>query len=146
MQGEYEGEDVVGDRLGEAIEWVECVASIRSWHDPFVMWFMQSLINQGMMKTAMDQVDPEIGKKEEYRKLSKVVPEPGAFCRGIVELGVAMDFGEEERRGEKGHHGKGGRCLGDFHADLVFEEFRVFEGCFVKDEYVGQGREYEVDY
>jgi hypothetical protein len=35
--------------------------------------------------------------------------------------------------------------LVDFHADLVFEEFGVFEGCFVEDEDVGEGRDNEVD-
>jgi len=35
--------------------------------------------------------------------------------------------------------------LGDFHADLIFEEFGVSEGSFVEDEDVGEGGGYEVE-
>lgn len=57
---------------------------------------------------------------------------------------MAEDFGEEEGSGEDGDEGHGVYGLGDFHADLVFEEFWVFEGGFVEDEDVGEGGDYEV--
>jgi hypothetical protein len=64
---------------------------------------------------------------------------------GVVELGVAADFGEEEGRGEQGHPGHAVYGLRDLHLHLVFEEFRVLEGRLVEDEDVGEGCDYEVE-
>jgi len=49
LQRKDKGEEVVGDGLGEAIERVEGVAGIWSWHDPFVMRFVESLVDQAVV-------------------------------------------------------------------------------------------------
>ena len=56
-----------------------------------------------------------------------------------------MDFGEEEGRREDSDPGHGAKGLADFQADLILEEFGVLEGCFVKDEDVGEGGDDDVD-
>lgn len=40
LQGEQEGENVIWYRLCEAIEWMEGVAGVWRWHDPFVVWLV----------------------------------------------------------------------------------------------------------
>lgn len=107
LEREDEGEDVVWNRLRKSIKRMECMRCIRRRHNPLVMWFMQRLVNQRMMQASMDQVNPEIGKEQEYGELSVVVPCSGALLSGIVEFGVSARFGEEEGDGEDGHYGEG---------------------------------------
>jgi len=84
LKGEDEREDVVRNRLSESINRVECVTSIGSGHDPFVVWFMEYLVDQWMMQTAVNEVDPEIGKDQEDRELRVVVPHARTLGRSIV--------------------------------------------------------------
>lgn len=63
----------------------------------------------------------------------------------IVELGVAEDFGGEDGGCEEGHDGHGDVGLLHFEADLMFEEFGVFESRFVVDENVRERGADEVD-
>lgn len=56
-----------------------------------------------------------------------------------------MDFGKEEWDGHDCYPRHGPPSLSNFHADLVFEEFRVVESCFVEDEHIGEGGDCEVD-
>ena len=62
-------EDVVGYTLGETIQWVKRVAGVRRGHDPFVMGFMQDLVNARVVQAAMDPVDEEIGEGDEEGEL-----------------------------------------------------------------------------
>ncbi len=51
------------------------------------------------MQAPVDEVDEAVGEEEEEGELQEVVPGEGRFGGGVVELGVAADFGEEEGRG-----------------------------------------------
>lgn len=102
-----------------------------------MMRFMQMFVDERVMQTAVDQIDEKIGKDEEERELQIVVVGPGCVGEGVVEFGVALDFGPEEGRGHDCDPGHGVPGLFYFHADLVFEEFGVLEGRFVEDESVG---------
>lgn len=138
MKWEEEGEEVVGHGLHPAVDGVECYGCVGSGHDPFVMWLMQSLVDKRMMKSAMNEVDAEVGEDEEERELKVVVVRVWFIGQVIVEFGVAADFGEEEGDGEDGDPGHCSYGLFNFHADLVLEEFGVFEGRFVEYEDVGE--------
>jgi hypothetical protein len=84
LEGKDEREDVVRNRLSPAIKGMECVTGIGRRHDPFMMGLMQRLVNKGMMKTAVNEIDPEICKDEEERELEVVVPKTRSFSRRIV--------------------------------------------------------------
>jgi hypothetical protein len=131
--------------LQKAVDRMERHGCVRCRHDPFVVWLMQRFVNQRVVQSAMDQVDPEIGEDEEQRELEPVVPDAGAVDGAVVELGEAAHFGEEEGGGEHRHEGHAVCGLGDLHPDLVFEEFGVLEGGFVEDEDVREGGDKEVD-
>ena len=69
MEGEDEREDVIrnglplpnevseGDYLRVSIDGMESMGGIRGCDDPFVVWFMKSLVYQRVMETAMNPVD-----------------------------------------------------------------------------------------
>jgi hypothetical protein len=93
----------------------------------------------------VNEVDAKVGKYEEERELEPVIPWVWGIFKSIVEFGGAADFSEEEWYGEDGDEGHAIYCLGDFHLDLVLEEFGVLEGGFIEDKYVGERRDNEVD-
>ena len=145
LQREDERKQMIRQTLQEAINRMEGHRCIRGRHDPFMMRLVQVFVNGRMVQPAMDEVDAEVGEDEEERELAPVVPGAWAVREGIVELGVAADLGEEQGHGEEGDERHCVDGLADFHADLVFEEFGVFEGCLVEDEDVGEGGDDEVD-
>lgn len=65
LQGEQEGENVVGDTLSVAVDGVEGMGGVRAWHNPFVVGLMQVLIDEGVVKAAVDPVDEEVGEDYE---------------------------------------------------------------------------------
>lgn len=144
LQREDEGEDVVGERLHPAVDGVEGDGGVGRGHDPFVVSFVQVLVDARQVEAAVDEVDAEISEKQEDGELQPVVVGPGLVGQRVVELGVAADLGEEEgdRQDRDEGHGVGG--LFDLHLDLVFEELGVLERCLVEDEEVGEGGYYEV--
>lgn len=102
------------------------------------MWLVESLVDERVVKTSMDEVDAEVGEYEEERKLEVVVVWIRFVHKAIVEFRVTTDFGEEEGDSEDGYPRHGSYGLSDFHADLVLEEFGVLENCFVEDQNVGE--------
>ena len=137
LQWEDEGEGVVRHRLQPPVYGVEGHGCVRRGHDPLVMRFVQAFVDEGMVQTAVDEVDAEVGEEEEEWELEVVVVGPWFVGERVVEFGVAPDFGEEEGRGEDGDEGHGVPGLRDLHLYLVFEEFGVLEGGLVEDEDVG---------
>lgn len=125
--------------LSEPIQWMKSVARVRRGHDPLVMRFMQRLVYQRMMQSAMDPVDEEIGEADEEGELEDVVEGKGRIGGAIVEFGKSAHFTEKQGRGENGHYGEGDESLFDLEPDLVAEVFGVGEGCVVEDEDVGEG-------
>ena len=145
LEREEEREDVVWDTLEEAVNRVEGNGSVGCRHDPFVVGLMKCLVDKRVVETAVDEVYEAICEENEEWELEPVVVFEWFIREGIVELGVSMDFSEEEWDGEKRHARHGSAGLLDFHADLVLEELGVFERCFVEDEVVGERRDDEVD-
>lgn len=60
---------VVWHALSKPVEWMEGMACKRGWHDPFMVWFMESLVNQRMMQAPVYPVDEEICKGDEEWEL-----------------------------------------------------------------------------
>lgn len=145
LQGEDEGEEVVGNRLSEAIERVESMAGKGSRHDPLVVRLVKTLVDERMVEVSMNPVDAEVGKDEEEGELEDVVPHSGTIGGGVVELSVAADFEEEERGSDDGHNWHGLVGLDHLEPDLVLEESGVVEGALVEDEDIGEGGDDEVD-
>lgn len=56
------GVHVIGYALRKPVQWMECMTRKRGWHDPFMVWFMESLVNLWMMKAPVYPVDEEICK------------------------------------------------------------------------------------
>lgn len=131
LQGEDEGEDVVWDTLGPAIERVEGVRGIRARHDPLVVRLVQGLVDAGVVQATVDPVDEEIGKADEEGDLEEAVEREGLFGGSVVELGVSADLKNEERSSQQGHWRHCGHGLSDLQTNLVLEEFWVLVGCLV---------------
>lgn len=73
LERENEREDVVGEALHKAINRVEGVRCIGCGYDPFVMGFVEGFVDSGMVQTAVDPIDEEIGEKDKERELEIVV-------------------------------------------------------------------------
>jgi len=140
VQWEDEWENVVWHALRVSVKGVESVGREWSWHDPLVVWLVEVLVDKRVVKSAVNEVDEEVGKKQEQRNLKDVVPAaecpPSALWDRVVHERVALHFGKEERNGEKGHDRHSLHGLSDLHPDLVLEEPRVVESGLVKDEKV----------
>jgi hypothetical protein len=154
LQGEDEGEEVVGHGLREAVERVEGVGCEGRGHDPLVVRLVQALVEELAVQRAVDPVDAEVGEHQEDWELEPVpgvaedaqerVGESGVGG-GVVDEAVALDFGDEEGDCENGHDRDGVESLFDFHANLVLEVFGVLEGGLVEDEDVAERRKGGVD-
>ena len=83
VKREDEGKDMVWNALRITVKRVECMARVGSWHDPLVMWLVEVLVNEWVMKTPVDQVDEAIGERNKERELEEVVPHWDVCCAGI---------------------------------------------------------------
>ena len=72
LQREDEGEQVVGDGLGKAVERVEGVAGEGRGHDPLVVRLVQALVEELAVQGAVDPVDAEVGEGQEDGELDPV--------------------------------------------------------------------------
>lgn len=145
LQGEEQGEDVVGEGLGEAVERVEGVGGVRGGHDPLVVRLVQVSVDQRVVQPAVNPVDAEVGEENEEGILEPVVGGEGGLVGAVVELGVAADLEKHHEHGQDGHGGHGDHGLLDLKFDLVAEVFRVFECLLVEDEDVRQRRQEKVE-
>ena len=128
---------MVGHALREAIQRMESVACVWSRHDPFVMGFVENLVNLWVMQASVDPVDEEIGKDDKQGELHVVIQGKWLIGQIIVEFSVAANLAEEEGRGENSHDWESNHGLADFKGDLVLEVFRVGKGGVVEDEDIG---------
>ena len=69
LEWEDEGEDVVGKRLCPAVNWVECDCCIWRGHDPFVVGLVKRLVDERVMKTAVNEVDEHVREEDEEGEL-----------------------------------------------------------------------------
>lgn len=145
LQREDEGEDVIRDGLGEAVDGVEGMAGVGRRHDPLVVRLVQALVDGGVVEAAVNPVDEEVGEDEEERELEEVVPQAGALLGDIVELAVAADLEQEQGRRHHGHEGHGLVGVDNLEPDLVLEVLGVVHDALVEDEQEGQGSKDEVD-
>lgn len=56
------GVHMIRHALRKPVQRMERVARKRGWHDPSMMWFMESLVNLWMMQAPVYPVDEEICK------------------------------------------------------------------------------------
>lgn len=147
LQWEYEREEVIRQALGEAIDWMESMRGVGCWHDPLVVWFVQSLIEYWMMQAPMYPVNEEVGEENEERDLEIAIPGSRSSLDAcdIIQLRVPADFGQEEWGSEDGHYRQGGGRLHHLLSHLIFQEFRVIKGCFIEEEHVRQRRAYKIN-
>ena len=141
VEGENEWENVVWHTLRVAVKRVECVGCEWSWHNPLVVWLVEVLVDQRVVKSTVDKVDEEVGEEQEQRDLQKVVPAtecpPSILRERVVHKRVALHLSEEKGNGEEGHDRHSLHCLPDLHPDLVLEKSRVVESGLVEHEKVG---------
>jgi len=138
LQWEDVWKDVIRYTLRKAIQWMESMARIRRGHDPLMMRFVQSLINQWVVQTPMDPIDEEIGEQDKEGELDDAVERERSVRGRVVKFSIAKDFAEEDGGGEYSHQWDGGEGLLDLLTDLVLEVFGVCEGCVVENEDVGE--------
>ena len=100
---EQEREDVVRDGLAPTVDRVEGVACKWGRHDPLVVGLVQPLVDERVMKSPMNPVDPEVSEGDEEGKLSPVVPLARTVFRSVVESAVPAHFEKEQRSSQKGH-------------------------------------------
>lgn len=144
LQREKEREEVVGNGLREAIDWVKGVGCVRAGHDPFVVRLVKSSVDGRMMETAVDPVYASIGEEDEEGKLQQVVVWERRLVRAVVELGVASHFGQHAQGGQGGHAWHCLHGLRNLEPYLILEELRVFNCVLVEDEDVGERGEGEI--
>jgi hypothetical protein len=144
VQWQQEWEEVVWYTLTESVDRVEGMRRKGCWHDPLVMRFVQSPVEELAVQAPMDPVDAEVGEKDEDRELEPVpmLAKQGEYrmrelADMVVNVGVASNFDDEDGNGETSHYGNRTQSLRDLHLDLVLEVFRVVEGGFVEDKSVG---------
>jgi hypothetical protein len=65
LNGEEVGKYVVGKRLEIAVDWVECVGGERGGYNPFVVWLVNVLVDEGVVFPSVNPVDAVIGEQEE---------------------------------------------------------------------------------
>ena len=97
------------------------------------MRLVEPLVDERVVKAAVDPVDEEVGKGDEEGELGEAVLAARALVGGVVELGVAADFSEEDWDGEDGQDRHGPVGLFDFKPHLVLQELGVLHRPFVKD-------------
>ena len=96
------------------------------------------------MKTSMNPIDGEVGKKEKEGELEPVIPHSRAVRSDVVHLAVSPYFSEEKRNGTHGHDRYRFERLCDLELNLVLQKLRVFESLFVENEVVRKGAKGEV--
>ena len=103
LEREDEWENVIWHTLREAIHGVEGVTGVRGRHYPFVMRFVQRLVDFGVMQAPVDPVDTQIREENEQWELKEVVKSGRSIGRSIVEFCVTANLKQEEGRGEYCH-------------------------------------------
>ena len=103
MKRENEGENMVWNTLRKSINWVEGVTSKWGGHNPFVMRLVDGLVDALVMKPAVNEVNPEIGKHQKQWELEPQVPLSVEF-NICVQLRIATNFSQEERGCENSHN------------------------------------------
>ena len=64
---------MVGYGLQPAVYGVESNGCVGGGHDPFVVWLVEGFVDEGVVETAVDEVDEEVGEEEEEWELEVVV-------------------------------------------------------------------------
>ena len=136
---------MIGNTLTPAIQRVERIAGVRSRNDPFVVRLVQSLIDQRMVQSTMDPVDTEIRERDEQGILEIIVERERSLAGEVVELGVSLHLGHEERRGQRSHDRHSLQRLFDLERNLVAQELGMLHSAMVVDEIVGDSRADEVE-
>lgn len=131
--------------LCPAIQRVEGMACVRCGHDPLVMWLMQSLVHQRMVKPPMYPVYEEIREQDEERNLQNIVEGKRGVCRCVIQLSVTAYLCREERHREDGHDRHGNHGLPYLKPHLVLEVFRVGESGVVEDQEIGERGKDEIN-
>ena len=65
LDGEEVGEDVVGEGLEVSVDWVERIGGEGGGYDPFVVWFVNMLVDEGVVFPSVNPVNAVIGEQEE---------------------------------------------------------------------------------
>lgn len=103
LEREDEWEHVIWYALREAIQGVEGVTGVRGGHYPFVMRFVQRLVNLGVMQAPVDPVDTQIREDDEQWELKEVVESEWSIGWSIVEFCVTANLEQEQGGGKYSH-------------------------------------------
>lgn len=144
LEGEDEDEEVIWDRLGISINWVEGMGSERCRNYPLVVWFVEYSIEEREMEPSMDPVNTIVGKKQ-IKWYAEEEVRPTILVWSIVQFGVTPHFTQKPREGKDSHEGKSPKGAHDFLPDLVFQESWMPHHVMVEDVLVGEGGEEEVE-
>lgn len=83
---------MVWDRLSKSVQRMECMRSVRGWHDPFMVRLVEVLVDQRMVFHTVNPINEEVGEENEEWELQKVVPETWALLGRVVHLAIASDL------------------------------------------------------
>ena len=64
---------MIGNGLGEPVQWMKSMRSVGCWHDPFVVWFVERLVDERVMQATVNPVDAEVGEEDKEGELDDVV-------------------------------------------------------------------------
>lgn len=127
LQREYEREHVIRQALDITVDRVERVRGERCGNNPLVVRLVQILVHPRMMQATVCEIDKGIGEEQEQRKLEQEVSPATVALHRPEQLRVALCLSNKPRNSKQGHDGNGSHGLVDFHANLIFQVFRVLE-------------------
>ena len=118
-------EHMIWHALAEPVQGVEGVAGEWGWHDPLMMWLVQSFVHQGMVQSSVDPVDTKVGETDENGELQNVVPHARPIRCCIIQLRVSTNLAQEEGEREDGHDRERLPSSGEFPS--AFDSSKIWD-------------------
>lgn len=141
---EDEDEDVIWKGLKKAVNWMEGMGSKRRWDDPFVVWFVNILVDGRYVQPPVYPIDTVVCEQEEEWYTCDKIPPP--ICiETVVQFAIPHYFCLEPGQDQGEHSGKRFDAADYFLANLVGQKPRVAHHVMVEDEIIGKGREQKVE-
>jgi len=107
------------------------MGSERRRDKPFVMWFVQSLVEHRVVKPSMDPVDAVVcEQKIEWHGQDEIYP---TIIRDVVvQHRLSPNLCDEPREGEDGDGRESSQTGLDLQSDLIFKELGVLHHLMIE--------------
>jgi len=117
VERENETEDVVRHSLSPTINWVERMGRVGRRELVRVMWLVDVLVQGGVVKTTMNEINHHVCDEKEERNREQEVA-PAVIVDIFVHSAVSTGNHNRERSHQDGHERKGSKSDLNFSFDL----------------------------